>query len=382
MKVKFKDFKFLQLYPIQQVLCLIGASVISCCAIAQSGSVTKAIKSYQASLHSGFIFAHSKEVQYTKGSRPRGIELSMTWQKNDERTWSLCNCFPQHGIIVAYYHFDNAVLGKGLQAAYLLEPWYKINNNNYASLKSAAGVAYLSNPYDPVENPSNQSYSTPLSVYLLLGVGWWHRITDEFWVAPHVQYQHTSNGGLNIPNKGINWPTASLTFSYRSKPLPVQTFSRSAWHDEKNIRLDFGVFGISNREGGKPDGKSDRFLVAGVMWQAVKQIGRINNVSAGTEFNYDGKLGSRMQREAISGKPFQFGILVGHEFVLGRFLFSQRLGIYLYQAGNFFDLLYHRWGLLYRFNNRWAAGFNLKAHRHEADYTDMRIVYSLRKAGS
>ena len=346
--------------------------------MAQSGpTVSKSVRSYQLTLHTGFIFAHSEDVQNTRGARPGGIELSMTWQKNDEQTWNLCNCFPQHGIMVAYYDFDNDVLGRGIHMAYVLEPWYRIDNNNFASLKSAAGVAYLSNPYDPVENPGNQSYSTTFSAYLFLGVGWWHRITDALWVTPHVNYQHTSNGGLGQPNKGINWPTGSLTFSYRIDPVPLRTFSRSAWHGGKKIRWDFGFFGTANREGGKPDGKSDHLPVAGIMSQAVKQVGHINNVSAGIEVNYDGKLRSKMQREGVPGKPLHVGILAGHEFILGRFLFSQRIGIYLYQPGNYFNRFYHRWGLTYRFNDYWAAGINLKAHLHEADYTDIRIIYSL-----
>ena len=359
------------------------ATTISFSAIAQAGlERSRSIRAYQATLHSGFIFAHSEAVQNTRGARPKGIELSMTWQKNDERTWSLCNCFPQHGVMLAYYDFDNAVLGRGLQAAYVLEPWYKINNNNFASLKSAAGIAYLSNAYDPVKNPANQSYSTTLSAYLFVGLGWWHRITDEFWIAPHVQYQHTSNGGLALPNKGINWPTASLTFSYRPKPSPLQTFTRSAWQGGKNIRWDFGIFGMANKEGGKSDRRSDRFLVVGVMLQNVIQVGRINNLSAGIEFNYDGKLGSKMQRDDMPGDPLQLGVLAGHEFILGRFLFSQRLGLYLYQPGNYFSLFYHRWGLAYRFNTHWAAGINLKAHGPEADFADVRVVYSLTKPGS
>lgn len=137
-----------------------------------------------------------------------------------------------------------------------------------------------------------------------------------------------------------------------------------------------------SKEGGKSDGRSDRLLVAGVTLQNVIQIGRINNLSAGIEFNYDGKLGSKMQRDDMRGEPLQLGVLAGHEFILGRFLFSQRLGVYLYQPGNYFSLFYHRWGLAYRFNTHWAAGINLKAHGPEADFADVRIIYSLAKPGS
>lgn len=340
----------------------------------------KRIASYQLSAHTGFIFAHSSDVLNTSGARPKGVELSFTWQKNDEATWNLCNCFPQHGFILAYYDFDNQVLGKGLKAAYTLEPWYKINNSNYASLKTAAGLAYLSNPYHYEKNPTNQSYSTTVSAYLLLGVGWWHRLTDQFWIAPHVQYQHVSNGGVKLPNKGINWPTGSVTVSYRPAAVPLQSFSRSTWERKSTIRWDLGFFGSSSREGTNPNGKIDRFLIVGVMSQVVKQVGRINNISGGLEFTFNEKLTPNMQRDNIASEPIQVGFLAGHEFILGRFLFSQRIGVYLYQAGNYFDMIYHRWGLQYRFNTRWSAGFNLKAHRHVADYTDLRIVYSLQRS--
>lgn len=361
----------------QMILLLWAGNFISAWISAQPDSAeVRTNRSYQISLHTGFIFAHSEHVENTRGSRPRGVEFSVVWQKNNERAWNLCNCFPQQGIMVAYYDFDNAALGKGFHASYLLEPWYRINSNNYASLKSAAGIVYLTNPHHAGDNPSNQSYSTALSAYLFLGVGWWRKLSDHFWFAPHIQFQHTSNGGLEVPNKGINWPTASLTLSYRASPSPLKTFSRSPWKKENNTRWDVALFGMATREGGKPDGESDRFPMFGLMIQYARQVGHINNITASAEISHDGKLGSRMKRQGVDGEPVRVGILGGHEFIFGRFLFSQRLGVYLYQAGQYFDLLYHRWGLVYRFNDRWSAGFNLKAHRAEAEYTDVRVVYS------
>ena len=60
----------------------------------------------------GSVFAHSPTVENTKGSRPSGIEMILSWQRNDRLIWNLCNCYPRKGLLLAYYNYDNQVLGK------------------------------------------------------------------------------------------------------------------------------------------------------------------------------------------------------------------------------------------------------------------------------
>ena len=67
---------------------------------------------------------------------------------------------------------------------------------------------------------------------------------------------------------------------------------------------------------------------------------------------------------------------IGHEFLLGKFLFSQQIGYYLFKKHVPSDNWYHRWGLVYRFNQKINFGINLKVHRHIADFIDFRIGYS------
>ena len=71
-------------------------------------------------------------------------------------------------------------------------------------------------------------------------------------------------------------------------------------------------------------------------------------------------------------------VLVGHEFLLGKFIFSQRVGIYLYDESPYYDAWFHCWGIQYRANKYLGVGLNLKAHKHVAEYIDLRVVYSFR----
>jgi hypothetical protein len=104
----------------------------------------------------GFIFAHSQAVQNTKGSHPKGLELMLSWQRNDAAVWDLCNCYPRKGILLAYYDYDNAILGNSFSAAYFLEPTYRLGKNLFFSFKGASGLSYLTRPFDSINNPANQ----------------------------------------------------------------------------------------------------------------------------------------------------------------------------------------------------------------------------------
>lgn len=328
----------------------------------------------------GFIFAHSKNVQNTKGARPTGLELMIGWQKNDRATWNLCNCFPRQGLLLAYYDFDKAILGKGAMAAYFLEPTYKITNKVFFSFKGSAGFAYLTNPFDSITNPANQSYSTAISAYLLFGVGGWVRLNDRWWINPSANYQHISNGGMKKPNKGINWPTAGLSVVYQPKTRPynIGLRTREKFWKEYSPRWDIAVLGTIRR-GFNEHGKRIRSPLYGLSVQAARQVGHINTITMGAEVYHDEELQNELRKASIKASAAKAGIMVGHEFILGKFLFSQRLGYYVFDQTPFYDQLFHRWGLSYRINKSLGLGFNLLAHRQVAEFVDVRITYSFQK---
>ena len=76
------------------------------------------------------------------------------------------------------------------------------------------------------------------------------------------------------------------------------------------------------------------------------------------------------------GEWRKVGVALGHEFLLGKLIFSQQLGYYLYNPDWDGDILYQRWGLVYYFTDYFAFGINLKAHRNVADFVDFRVTYS------
>jgi len=100
-------------------------------------------------------------------------------------------------------------------------------------------------------------------------------------------------------------------------------------------------------------------------------------LNIGTEAYWDGSLAERLRQANESGDAFRWAMLGGHQFVLGKFRFSQQLGVYLYNNNPFFHWWYHRWGFTYSPNGSWAVGFNLKAHKQVANFLDLRFIFKL-----
>lgn len=366
-----------------------GCFAILCfpCVHAQTDSLAgisagrqSAIFSNAIGIQHGFIFAHSEAVQNTSGANPTGVEISLAWQRNDSATWALCNCYPRKGLLLSYYNFDTRILGKGITTAYFLEPVYKLGTNLLFSFKGSTGLTWLTNPFDSTSNPSNQSYSQHLNGYLGVGLGLWFRLNDHWWLNGSVNYQHESNGGMKKPNKGINWPTAGIALSYQKKTRPFYSGRRTSekFGQDAPLRWDAGIFGIPRRTTDN-DGNRIHKLLLGANLQVAKQVGRINALTLGTELYHDEELRLRLKRDSLDASAVKAGILVGHEFLLGKFLFSQRLGYSVIDQSPYYDRLYHRWGLQYRINRNLGVGFNLQAHRQVADYVDLRFTYSMER---
>lgn len=356
------------------VLVLMHVIVIT--ANAQQDSL-RSIFSYGATLHKGFIFAHSREVQNTANSYPTGFQIDFNWQLADAKTWNTCYCYPKTGFFIQYFNFDNQILGHAITSAAFIEPFFSFAHRINMSIKAAAGLSYLTNPYHPLSNPNNLSYSLPITGFVSLGLGTHVKLSERLSMSAYIHYNHVSNGGIKDPNKGVNWPTAALGIDYRPivASLPVREKTKYKNYKGKLPRVDMSVFWSSKTV---QAGEKDRWMIGGITAQVSKQTGIFNALTLGAEWNIDNSLRERLKRNGKSDISNQrAAITVGHEFLMGKIIFSQQLGVYLFNPSGYFDPVFQRYGLLYRLSDNWGIGMNVLAHRQVANFLDFRIIYSL-----
>jgi hypothetical protein len=359
--------------------CLIGLLLSPLGAVAQDDDSLRrgprSIFSVGLAGHYGFVFAHSVDVENTRGARPRGLRAELVWQRIDEKTWQACTCYPRNGLQVSVMNFDNRVLGYGLNAGYFLEPTFRLGSAVSLTLRGSVGLAFLTNPYHPVRNPTNQSYSLPVNAYLSLGVGTSLRLSRRWSLTLSGQYEHASNGGLQEPNKGINYPTASVGLLYAVNPTDLPRRERPLARDFRHRRPRFDAYAFGTARTAER-GEPTRYFLGGMGFTASKQVGKLSALTLGAETFVDFPSRELARRAGSNPLPLRAGVLLGHEFLLGNYVFSQQLGVYAYNPFPFFDRVYHRWGLTRRVGRSWAVGFNLLAHRQVANFLDLRVVRS------
>ncbi len=328
----------------------------------------------------GSIFAHTKDVENTKGARPFGIEVEYAWQHTDSVSYRKFFGLPFQGIRFSAYHFDNTILGNGYSLSYVIEPEIRFSKKVGIAFKASAGLSYLTNPYRPDFNPTNNSYSTHLNAYLDIGIRPYVQLSQQWQLALSGHYRHLSNAGIKLPNKGVNWITSEVVLQYHLQPKmdirPILTkYKKQQWL--KQNRWDIYAFtanrAISNESNVK-------YSVLGMGINRAWQTGKTHALTIGTEVYKDYATAKQMENDRLLGKSaIRAGLLLGHEFLWGKIRFSQQLGIYMFNQSPYYPSWYHRWGLLYVFHPRWSAGVVLKAHKQVAAFPDLRIVHQLGK---
>jgi hypothetical protein len=215
-----------------------------------------------------------------------------------------------------------------------------------------------------------------ISGYVALGAGIHTAITKHHSLHAYGMYNHISNGGIKDPNKGINWPTAYLAYSYsfNNNSLPVREY-RTRTEFDKTLHIYTDLFASSKTVS---HGDKNRWFISGLSIGAAKQITNINRLSSGFELWYDYSLQQKILKKELNDEAWRSGVSLSHEFVLNRFLLSQGIGIYLLRPRYFFDALYQRYGLMFNVSRTWSVGIQVMAHRQVADFLDFRLRYYIR----
>jgi len=334
----------------------------------------KPVKRYGLKIHQGFVLIHSRELRPIRNSYPTGLELDLAWQKVSQKAWESCLCYPKTGIALTIWDYDNPeVLGSGVTGMFYLEPVFGARHRISFSIRAAFGLSYQNKPYHETKNPNNLSYSTYVAFPLQLGGSMHIRLKPKWYLDITAVYNHFSNGGIQEPNKGINWPTAAVGVGYFLSRPDFKARVKKNWREDHppETRLDVNVF-LAYKE---PVSKLYLFS-PGLEVKWSRQIARINAITVGAEWMYDNGDRFEMEEAGLSESPHKAGIAIGHEFLLGDFLFSQQFGYYFYKPFKDGQVVYQRYGLVHRTTPWLSLGIGLKAHGHVADFLDFRVGYT------
>ncbi len=337
------------------------------------GDSTKTLRLYGLRLHQGSVLIHSRDLRPIRNSYPTGLEFDLGWHQVSQKAWESCHCYPKLGAAISFWEYDNPdVLGQGITGMFYIEPVFGAWQAVSFSIRAAFGLSYQNQPYDEVTNPDNLSYSTYVAFPLQLGGNAHIRLHPQWFLDVTAVYNHFSNGGIREPNKGINWPSVALGVAYYPQAPEFRRRAKKDWRSEgpPDSRLDASFF-LAFHE---PVSKLYLFS-PGIELKYSRQVARINALTLGAEWMYDNSDRYEIEQAEQDESPHKASVALGHEFLLGKFLFSQQFGFYVFNPWHNADV-YQRYGLVFRASRRFSFGINLKAHGHVADFLDIRAGVS------
>jgi len=329
-----------------------------------------------ARLHYGFIIPHSRDIINVAQSNPRGFEISAQWLLSNEKYTRNSGLVAKRGFVLQYIHFDNPeVLGYCINAVPFVEPMIRPWGRLYGSFQMGVGLSYLSKVYDAETNPTNLFFSFPLSFPVMLNTYLHYKWNPSWEISAGFNYNHISNGGMKLPNKGMNFPTWNAGLQYHFQPSDIRRPPKNDdWkYQGKNFAylLAIGTLKTATATDVFPENKLCG--QAGIQFMAGRRVGRMSGLSLGTEWVYDGYAREILNRQGMSKSAWKGGLLLGHELLISRVRFNIHFGAYLYNPSGDIDPVYQRYSLYYRFGRHFLVGSSLKAHRHQADVFDLRV---------
>jgi len=361
------------------IIALIGTA-----AYGQTNDSSKALFGIGIRGHRSFIIQHSKKLSNEiTSSHPWMIEADVNWHLRKQKSWEYCHCYPRTGFSFLYTNFDlPEILGSALSIYSYIEPFIRADRRLNYSFRFGLGLSYLNRVYDAETNPDNLFFSSPVSFLVMLNASLNYRITPQLTLRAAGNYNHISNSGFSEPNLGINYPSFSMGMDYSFKPveLPFRTPSSKSAVNTKKQRLEIAA-GLSAKP--TTSGLNEtRYPVYVLAVNYSRNISRIVALNGGLEWMSDRSIYKALREKGTVNNDGHYadhnraGAMVGIDWLFGRFIFYQHLGIYLYSPVKAQSIIYQRYGLNFRFSPHIFAGINIKSHGQDADFMDLRIGYT------
>lgn len=343
------------------------------------GADTIPYKNLGLRAHYGFIIPHSKAIEEVSHTNPFGFELSLNKLHTSYNRWQIFNSYLFTGWQAGYFNYQYPeVLGSVFDITVYAEPVLNYGRNYFFTIRGGTGISYHTRYYDSEKNPLNQFFSTRLNFPLFVELRYKYRIAGTTYLTLSGCYNHISNGGFKQPNKGMNFPTMALGLEHFRDEVPFLDHNyRREGLEGRIISLSAQALSALKILGETDEYKEEPAFVYGLSARVSRQAKTWYSLNAGAEIIVDGYLREIIRREGTGIDHKRAAITAGQSFHLGRVIFTQYLGFYVYSPFRALNPVYQKYELAYRFTPRLSAGVYLKAHLHVAELMGMNINYTI-----
>lgn len=286
------------------------------------------------------VIKHRESILFDVPKRTHEFRFAYTYQTKGTREWHHFWKKPKITINALWVDFGSQELGD----AFALLPEIHFALKKYKSLtfnmQFGTGIAYLNNPFNPIDNPLNNAIGSNLNNTSSLKFGLEYQWSDQLSASLSTGIVHFSNGLSSSPNTGIN--IYGLTFNanyhfhtYVAVDPNSEIITRSNQEEENplfrkwiaDLQYQYGFTEHSTPGGPK-------YGVQAISIGLGYRYSRFMTVFAGGEYEYNDGVYTFFKRnfyteEEALRKAKKTNIYLSNEFRYGPVFNRFRVGFYL-----------------------------------------------------
>jgi hypothetical protein len=314
---------------------------------------------------------HSVNMAHLANQRFSAFELELSKQTSAKQAFAQLYNFPRIGVSAQYFIMDpKKPLGNMLGIYPHISFVLLRNKRQELNFRVGWGLGYIERRFNLENNYKNNLISTRIN-YTLSGRLNYTFKAGRYNINTGIGLLHFSNGGMKVPNLGINVPTFHLGIGLMPKESPelikdsLPPFKRSY-----NLYLSTsgGIKRIYPVEG-------PAYFLSSTSLYAGRTLNRKSTINLGIDMMYDpsGKHAFKGDISGIKWINMKWGITAGHELSFSRITLLTQMGFYIYNPMKLAKPVYQRYGLKYYINKNYFMGVAMRAHFGTADVVEWSL---------
>lgn len=339
--------------------------------------------SLEASVYQGVIWRHTPKLTTQSGEGIAGLELGIRVQTTGRRDWQVWQRYPSLGVSAAVFQLGAGSHGEG----YALLPWLNVPVFRAgwlsANFRIGSGLGWISRPYDWWDNPRQNAIGSHWNNITQFRLGAEARLNARTKLLAGGSFTHFSNGGIALPNFGINIMSGWIGATWSPRALQRSDY-KTAQSSRKLLTRRWGALvqaGYTAVQIATFDGPKYPIRTG-----AAALLYRFNQLHRGSVgIDYEMNVSVRewglhstlfADKRAARQGATRLAWFVGEEFLFGDIGIQLAVGRYFGKHFNAYTAkkLYSKLAMRYYFPEvfqvpvRAFAGITLKAHAFTAEY--------------
>jgi hypothetical protein len=248
------------------------------------------------------------------------------------------------------------------------------NRKLFLSLPIEMGLAQLNKTYHPLTNPENLFFSTPISFFLNAGAQVNYKLNQQVLINIGMQYQHLSNGGIKMPNKGMNFISLNTGLCFYPK-APIWEENKIKKSSKSNAKYLVETYLTGSAK--TLNQTNELMPLGGFQVSFLKPMNYYHHLVVASEGVYHTYNQRYFALRALEVNPWQQSLLGGYALRIGNTSFQVLLGTPIINKTSNEKAVYQRYLLVQTFGKKWLLAGSLKAEGHVADIFDLRLGYRI-----